>query len=388
MNVAVKPLRHAAPGQYLGFALQPVRLCFHLLTCEPGAKVSLEYLDDVAIHHADGRHSLEQTKSATKTNPVSDLADDLWKTLANWLDLLAQGIVKAGETTFRLYVTPKKTGPWAEALSAAKSPEEVEAIAKKISAKLAKLTDEPGCIVHLKKFLEAPAADRAAVVGAMTLQSEHVDPVDPLRDLLKATIAPEHIDRLCEAAIGMAKQRVDRLIQNGQPPILEADAFKTTFRAFVQKNVMSNYLPSLADKPLAGEIDAMLITRPLFLRQLELVAVTDEEKVRAVSDLLRSSADKSRWADAGMVFEGSLEEWDENLVSRQGAVAGEVSDLHGDKDAAIRGRLVYRRCAQLEAPLEGRAVPSHFVHGCFNALADSQRLGWHPEFKALLDEEA
>ena len=41
MNVAVKPPKHAAPGQYLGFALQPVRLCFHLLTCEPGAKVSL-----------------------------------------------------------------------------------------------------------------------------------------------------------------------------------------------------------------------------------------------------------------------------------------------------------------------------------------------------------
>lgn len=388
MNVAVKPPKHVAPGQYLGFALQPVRLCFHLLTCEPGAKVSLEYLDDVAIHHADGRQSLEQTKSATKTNPVSDLADDLWKTLANWLNLVAQDLVKAGETTFRLYVTPKKTGPWVEALSAAKTPDEVEAIAKKISAKLTKLTDEPGCIVHLKKFLEAPAADRAAVVGAMTLQSEHADPVDPLRDLLKATIAPEHIDRLCEAAIGMAKQRVDRLIQNGQPPILEADAFKTTFRAFVQKNVMSNYLPSLADKPLAGEIDAMLITRPLFLRQLELVAVTEEEKVRAVSDLLRSSADKSRWADAGMVFEGSLEEWDESLVSRQSAVAGEISDLHADKDASIRGRLVYRRCAQLEAPLEGRAVPSHFVHGCFNALADSQRLGWHPEFKALLDEEA
>ena len=387
MNIVVKSPKHAAPGQYLGFALQPVRLCFHLLTCEPGAKVSLEYLDDVAIHHADGRHSLEQTKSATKTNPVSDLAEDLWKTLANWLDLVAQELVKPGETTFCLYVTPKKTGPWAEALSAAKTPDEVEAIVAKVSAKLAKLTDEPGCIAHLKKFLEAPVADRDAVVGAMTLESKHADPVDPLRDLLKATIAPEHIDRLCEAAIGMAKQRVDRLIQNGQTPILEADSFKSMFRAFVQKNIMSNYLPSLGGKPLAGDIDAVLITRPRFLKQLELVAVTDEEKVRAVSDLLRSSADKSRWADAGMVFEGSLEEWDENLVSRQSAVAGEISDLHGDKDATIRGRLVYRRCAQLEAPLEGRAVPAHFVHGCFNALADSERLGWHPEFKALLDEE-
>ncbi len=41
MNIAVKGLKHAAPGPYLGFALQPVRFCFHLLDSPKGAKVSL-----------------------------------------------------------------------------------------------------------------------------------------------------------------------------------------------------------------------------------------------------------------------------------------------------------------------------------------------------------
>jgi hypothetical protein len=35
--------------------------------------------------------------------------------------------------------------------------------------------------------------------------------------------------------------------------------------------------------------------------------------------------------------------------------------------------------------LDGRAVPLHFVHGCFNALADNRRLGWHPEYETLLE---
>lgn len=99
MNVAAKPLKHAAPCQYLGFALQPVRLCFHLLTCEPGAKVSLELFDDVAVHHTDGHVTLEQTKSATKQNPVADYADDLWKTIANWLDMVAKGTVDGATRT-------------------------------------------------------------------------------------------------------------------------------------------------------------------------------------------------------------------------------------------------------------------------------------------------
>jgi hypothetical protein len=77
MNVVAKALKHAAPGTYLGFALQPVRLCFHLLTCPKGAKVSLEHLDDIAIHYADGTVTLEQTKSALKQNPLTDWSADM-----------------------------------------------------------------------------------------------------------------------------------------------------------------------------------------------------------------------------------------------------------------------------------------------------------------------
>ena len=76
MNVAVKAVKHAAPGPYLGFALQPVRLCYHLLTCPKGAHVSLEYLDDVAIHNSDNTFILEQTKSALK-QPAVGLGDRL-----------------------------------------------------------------------------------------------------------------------------------------------------------------------------------------------------------------------------------------------------------------------------------------------------------------------
>jgi hypothetical protein len=48
--------------------------------------------------------------------------------------------------------------------------------------------------------------------------------------------------------------------------------------------------------------------------------------------------------------------------------------------------MAYRHCAQLQPPLDGRAVPGHFVHGCFNALADIMRLGWHPDYQSLLGE--
>ena len=387
MNIVTQPAKHSAPGPYLGFSLQPVRLCYHLLTCPKGAQVSLEYLDDIAVHGADGSVMLEQTKSALKQNPVSDWADSLWKAVANWLDSIANGEVAAEKAQFRLYVTPTRTGARAQAMSDATTWAEVAAIASEIQAEMGKLKKPPGCLPFLARFLDATEDDRFAVVGRMRIISTDDDPIDPLRALLAPTVTPPIIDLLCQAAIGMAKEQADRLIRNGKPAILDADGFKAGFRIFVQTNNLPGYLASLTGPPKEGEVAAMLSTRPMFIRQLALIEATEEDRVRAVSDFLRTSADKSVWADAGLIFEQSLRDWDDDLVRRHGLICGEIADVHADKDARVRGRIAYRRCSQLQAPLEGRAVPGHFVHGCFNALADVRRLGWHPDYVSLLDED-
>lgn len=382
-----KRLKHAAPGQYLGFALQPVRLCFNLLTCPKSAKVSLEHLDDVAVHHADGSVLLEQTKSALSQNPVSDWAVDFWKSLANWLNSEASGAIVVATTQFRLYVTPSKTGSFAKSLSEALTPTQVEAITTKIRKALEKIEKQeksPTCIPYLKIFLDSTADKRFAIVSRFELISCDADPVDPIRLLLTPTVQPGLVDSLCQFAIGRAKEMADLLIRTGKPAILDGDGFKADFRNFVQKNNLPGLLAPLTPIPTEGAIVDLLSTRPTFVRQLDLIRVTEDERVRAVSDFLRSSADKSSWAEAGLVFKRGLQDWDDELVRRHGLVCGEVSDLHSEKLAEVRGRIVYRQSAQMQPPLDGQSVPGHFVHGCLNSLADSKALGWHPEYKSLL----
>ena len=379
--------KHSAPGQYLGFALQPVRLCLHLLTCPEGAQVSLEYLDDVALHLADGSTLLEQSKSALSQNPVSDWAGDFWKCLANWLDIAAANTIEIEKSQFRLYVTPIKHGVRSQELSDATTTDDVEAITSEIRKSLNRQRKVPGCMPYLQKFLDATAEKRVAIVSRFRIVSTDADPVQPIRELLAPTVQPMLIDHLCQFAIGRAKETADRLIRNGQPAILDGDKFKEEFRSFVQRNNLPGYLTSLAPKPPLEEVESLLAIGPTFIRQLDLVNVSEDERVRAVSDFLRSSADKSSWAEAGLVFQQGLEEWDAELVSRQGLVCGEVSDVHGDKEACVRGRITYRQCAQMQAPLDGRVVPGHFVHGCLNSLADVKRIGWHPDYEKLLGGE-
>jgi hypothetical protein len=386
-TVPPKRPKHAAPGQYLGFALQPVRLCYHLLTCPPKAKASLEYLDDVAVHYANGATLLEQAKSALKQNPVSDWANDFWKCLANWLSSIRSGTIPAESTQFTLYVTPVKTGKRAAELSEATTSEQLEKLVNKIRVSLSKTVPAPTCLPYLESFLNATPAERFAVIERFSLISKDADPVDPIRVLIAPVVAANLIDPLCQFAIGRAKESADRLIRAGEPSIVDGDEFKREFRNFVQKNNLPGLLVPFTVDPPQGAVSSLLATHPIFVKQLDLVQVDEDERVRAVSDFLRAAADKSTWAEAGLVFEKGLEEWDAELIRRHGLIRGEVSDVHAEKDSAVRGRIVYRRSAQMQPALDGQSVPGHFIHGCLNKLADSKTIGWHPDFIELLKEE-
>ncbi len=385
MNVVTQTRKHSAAGQYLGYALQQVRLCFHLMISPHGASVSLEHLDDVAVHLSDGRVVLEQSKSALKQNPLSDWAADLWGTIANWLDFLAAGEVDPATTQYRLYVTPVKSGAFATKLNDAKSDDDVAAFVGLVTKSLGKLKAPPACSADIQRFLKAAADHRNALVKNLTVVSIHADPVDAIRAIFNPTVSPQILDLVCERAIGAAKEAADRRIRARQPAILSADAFRAEQRAFVQKNNLPGLLASFTETPSDEEVQLIMQGRPGFVRQLELVEVSAEACVRAVSDYLRTAADISIWGESGLIFEKNLADWDEDLVGRYEHIAAEVQDVHAGQSANARGRIVYRRCANLQPPLDGRAVPGHFVHGSYNALADELRLGWHPEFRALME---
>jgi hypothetical protein len=386
MSLAITaPAKHTAAGQYLGYALQPVRLCYHLLTCEDGAFVSIEHIDDVAIHTAAGHVIREQTKSALTQNPLSDWAVDLWKTIHIWMESVATGETDITTTWFRYYVTPTKVGAIAEKMSKATTVAEIAAIKDQIKKALG--TKKPACLRYLQTFLNATDAQRTAAISRMMIVSTDDDPIEPLRKKFNVILKPELVDDACHALIGMAKEEADSLIRRGKPALIGSDDFRRKVRAFIGTINFTATLTSLVPMPSNSEVEGLLSSRPTFIQQLELIQTNSDENLRAVSDFLRASADKSYWAEKGLIFEASLDDLDSNLVARQTAIAGEVSDLHGDMTPETRGRLVYRRCVQVSLPVEGRAVPGHFVPGCFNSLANLRRLGWHPDYASLLDKD-
>lgn len=380
-------VKHSAPGPYLGFALQPVRLCYHLLSSPQDSSVSLELLDDVAVHYADGTLLLEQCKSSLSHNALSDWSEDLWKALANWIDLIASGKVDPAKTSFQLYVTPPRTGKVCSAMHAASELPAVHALVKKIEKKLNARAQPPKCIAHVQKLLNASAAHQDILISRFSAVSADVDPIEPLRALLSPAIPNSSIDDICQSAIGIAKEWADRLIRKSMPAQISVAEFRKNFHAFIQRNNLPGYLPSFTAALNPDDAKAVLKNRPVFIKQLQLIEATEEQQLRAVSDFMRTSGDKATWAEQGLVYDSSFDDWEASLLLRHAAIESEVKDLFADKTEVVRGRTVYNRCSVLDVPLDGRALPGHFTHGSFNDLAERRLLGWHAEHETLLDKE-
>lgn len=380
----------SAPGQYLGFALQPVRLFYHLLTCSPEDSVGLEHVDDVSVHSVDQVRCAEQCKSALSGNPISNWAVDFWKTLANWVENIEAGHLDAENTTFQLYVTPIKKAGFAATFSDAKSDKEIDAILQDVKKRRVKLGKTPECEEYLKRVLGTKTETLRSLFRNFVLNNADENPLAPIEAHLNATLRPTIIEAAIKYGIGHAKQEADALIKAGKPALIDAASFRKRFQAFISSHDPERFLQSVSEAPSEETVGSTIAKAPTFIRQLDLVEADFEAKTRATSDYLQATGDRTKWAEAGIVFEGSMDDYDDALLRRHDNIKTELSITQKALNDEERGLLLYTKCcATDQIPLEGRVVPLHFLPGSLNSLADRGDIGWHQDFKALLakDEE-
>lgn len=125
----------------------------------------------------------------------------------------------------------------------------------------------------------------------------------------------------------------------------------------------------------------------VFVRQLASIEASETLITTAISDFLRTTSDKVTWAAEGEIVKDSLKELDESLLRHHLIGRDEIEDVHRHLSQQERGRHLYRLCLALSLPLEGRALPTYFIPGEFNFLAERCRLGWHPDYETLFPEE-
>lgn len=386
-----KNRRTEVPGQALGYSLQYTRMTQLLLVAPAGSFCSMEFLDDVAQQHADKGTRLIQSKSALTANPVADRAKSLWKTLSNWTTLATDSDCDLEKTVFEIYVSRPVGGQLVEAFANARTLEEARAAIAKARDTLwgkspdfaLKSTVADEIAPYLERVFNADPACLERIICNFQLTHGSGSPQADIEAVIRthpvsATKVVDIADHMC----GVVKRRVDELLEAGRPAVIARDAFHDWYTSYLRKVDRDTVLLSRAKPPSEEESRGQLPR--VFVQQLDLIGLSFEDKLEAVSDYLMAAADRTTWALSGEVDVSSFDDLDATLKRSWKNKRRTCSIEHGSKPSELQGQALYSDCMDITVPLQAMQPPDHFLPGCFHRLADDMSIGWHPDYEQQL----
>lgn len=380
---------------YKGFAAQPTRMALLLLKANPGSKVSLEYLDDVGVHNPDGSQLASQMKVG-KTNPISDRALPLWKTLANWVRQIRHAGLDPSTTTFELHIPKSFPGAIVRSFASAKT--KTSAKTAYVEARRLLWGDPPAYLKRpsiaealkpeLDELFGTQAGARAfqAVIERFQLTVAGKTAVQELHDYLACSpgIMPSTLQTVVCHYHGWVTTTIQEIIdRTGKPPVIARDEAFRQLQSFYQSIAVGGILPDLADSPSAKDYSSMLKYR--FIRQLELIKADAKTQEYAMTMFFKAGSVRTKWVDHDHVREDSIEKLYQALLQAHRSYQ-DLVDI--DDSAEKQGRALLAKCHLHRCRLEQKDPPDYFVPGCFHALADELQLGWHAEYRKLLQSVA
>jgi hypothetical protein len=380
-----------AAGQALGFGMQYTRMTHLLLTSSEGSIVGFEVLDDVHVEHSDGIRILEQSKSSLTGNPLSNQSADLWKSLANWVEILECNSFDLNKLRLVIYSSNHNVGEVVNLFANAKTLETSKVEFVKVKNKfLLNSDDSKGAKYRAGEktsFYMHRFFDKPDVAQLMIRAFEFSCSIEtPENDLIKSfsQILPEKQYAVAFHMCGWVKNRVDELIRNRMDACISHEEFFIEMHSFNRKYTERAILKSLARDPTDTEKDSL--QTQLFVRQLEIVDLTFEDRLEAIRQYFKSAWDRTQWSKDGVVHADSFDELDDELRSTWKNIKRVVDIEQSDKESALRGQLLLYKCLDHKAKLENCEAPNHFIPGCFHLLADgpSLNIGWHPEYVSKL----
>ena len=379
-----------AAGQYLGYQLQLTRLLFYLLKAQKGDVLSLEVIDDVAIEHNNQHVTAEQQKSITSSrNPISDKAVDLWKTLSNWVDDVTSGRLKPKSTKFILYISELKKGEIANAFHNANSVQEVKQAINSARTQIYKNGGSRSSET-LSKYIENffnnnNAAE--AVVQNFILEMGSGSPQNDLRNLIENSPGIPHriTSYVKDAALGWLKSYTDSTLEKSECAYVPYDEFRLAFDAYVQRFSRDDTLPAFSEK---SKIDLNNFLEKNFVKQMDIIDLDNDEIIDSIDCFLRAKTEQMIWGEQGLVTKESFVELEDSLIKKW-RNAKRSAKLAGESKSDVWvGQHIYTDCNGHSANIEGKSVPDFFIPGSFQDLSNNMTLGWHPEYKSIMNKKS
>lgn len=393
---------HAAAGSALGFLYQSFYALRSLvLLSTDNASVMVERLDDVELK-ADGQTLLFQLKHSISDNPppITLKSRPLWRTLKVWIDALPA--LTLAETKLHLVaVGPIPTdSPLLALTNDAADRSDLATAMTKEAERVKEARDEAtkagkkplpygdridGC----NAFLALSVTERLNLLRRAAIQ-----PNSPTIGAIEKEIAG-HFDFVPpEYRASVAKRLVewwDRLVVYS----MCGERDRVITRAELQSQIMT-ILADLEQENLVPEFETLgppddYQPDGMLARQIELVKGKPFDLKRAIREEWKAREQRGSWTASNPAMRTKITAYDHVLCEHWSDLRDEMVDRCAglDTDQRCAAGLDLLRWTHNDAPQAVQPIAfgwgaPYYVRGSYQVLAINLRVGWHPDWEALL----
>lgn len=372
-----------APGQLLGFTIQYPRALCHLLKAAPGSTVCLEVHGDVSTTDASSSVIAEEDKSSIRSNPVTDKSSDLWKTFSNWVNAILGGELDPAHTCFILYRNKSGRKGLAEDFSTAATIDEAQASLEAAKQKLKDIDESHAAWPHYKNAVIDNSETLIKIITKFQLESgagagyEEVE-----QEIIKKHVPRSQIRTLVQSISGWLTRLVSEKISSGLDAKITWEEFNEEFIVHFDRARRLELIDfALTSPPSDLAVNQHLNTRPLFLKQLELINSTDDEIIEAVSHYLRAQINRSHWIEDDLIDEELAADFEQKLINFWTHTRKRLSITNKHLPKEDLGVLVLSECMVRQETIGTQNPPSCTIPGTYHALANKPVIGWHLDWK-------
>lgn len=355
-------------------------------------QVSVEILDDVAFESNSGDPStyLQTKHHASRTAALTDSCPDLWKTLRVWIEGRATNQIPL---TAALQLVTTGLAPASSAASKLKL--------------IGRDTAGARAALDVVARTSTNATNAAAYLAYETLNAEQRLALFERIFVIDSAPTISDIDEELRTVIFWA---VDRAHQTAFLDRLEGwwlrkviSQLTSSPDARIASVEIESEMGDLRDQfrqdslPIDGDLLDFVLDDATasahrhyhFVKQLEIIDAGRRRVASAIRDFYRAYEQRSRWVREDLVvaldisrYEKRLsEEW-ENVFD---AMCDEVGDTATDVERKAAARSVLQWAERASIPIRPGVTEPFLCRGSLHMIADEWRIGWHPDFRTILN---
>jgi len=351
--------------------------------------VFIETLDDVVFDEVGEAPELFQTKHhLSRPADLTDGSSDLWKTIFNWCEAIRTCSIPSGTLFFLVTTSESVDGSVAHYLKigSSRNPDRAMQHLNSIAETSTNQTNGPAYQAYRSLDLK----QRRQLIEYIFIvdSAPNIQDLDQaLKEMVYGFAPTQFIESFQQRLEGWWYRRViTHLFKKTVSPILSEEIETET--ALLREQFKQENLP-IDDDIMSASIDASGYQDCIFVHQLKLIEIGNPRILYAIKNYFRAFEQRSRWIREDLLLVGELENYEDRLIEEWDLYFQQMIDELGvnasEKAKKVAAQIVYKWVeTALHPQIRPGVIEPSISRGTYQILSNSQRVGWHIEFKERL----